>query len=50
MQEEYYYRCCQCEYLYHCFGREEGKKIKNGNTDLEYSADYCSDFYPEIKP
>ena len=28
-----YYSCCEtCEYLYHCFGNDEGYKIINHDT------------------
>ncbi len=47
---EYYYRNCEeCEYLYHCFGRCIGEKIKDGDTDDMYLyPDACINFYPEI--
>ena len=48
MSEQYHYLCYECEYLYHCFGREIGEKIKDGDTDDMYlRPESCSSFYPE---
>lgn len=50
MDEQYYYLCYECEYLYHCFGREMGEKIKDGNTEEIYlRTEACTSFYPERK-
>ena len=44
-----YYSCCEtCEYLYHCFGNDEGYKIINHDTSLYLHPDTCIDYYPEI--
>lgn len=48
MDNVYYNMCSECEYVYHCFGKEIGRKIQNNETDeLELSSDHCKDFYPE---
>lgn len=51
MSKDYYYRLCkECEYLYHCCGREVGQKIVNDDVDDMYlHPDSCSDYYPERK-
>lgn len=46
---EYMAQCKECEYLYHCYGHIEGRKINDGETSLkEVSYWYCSYFYPEV--
>lgn len=48
MMETYYRLCKECEYNYHCFGREVAEKIVNDDTeDMYLSPDKCTDFYPE---
>jgi hypothetical protein len=50
MNKYYYSICKECEYLYHCFGRETGEKILNDDIDDMYShPESCKDFYPERK-
>jgi hypothetical protein len=50
MGEVYYAMCQECEYVYHCFGKEVGRQIQNNGTDdLELSSYYCKDFYPKQK-
>lgn len=46
----YFEICKECEYLYHCFGRDIAMKIKNNDVnDMYLSTQNCMDFYPEIK-
>lgn len=50
MYEEYYRLCKECEYLYHCFAREQAEKIRKNNTeDMYLRPDVCINFYPERK-
>ena len=50
MSKQYYHLCSECEYLYHCFGREIGEKILNDDIDDMYlRPESCKDFYPERK-
>lgn len=48
---DYYYDLCKdCEYLYHCFGRDTGKKISDGDVDdMCLLAGTCRNFYPELR-
>lgn len=48
---DYYYDSCKnCDYLYHCFGREIGEKIQNEDVDDMYlHQNNCNDYYPEQK-
>lgn len=51
MNKNHYYNTCkECEYLYHCFGRELGEQIENNNVhDIHLHSNNCKDYYPEIK-
>lgn len=43
----YYYLCKECEYLYHCFGRNIGEQIENDDVDDMYlSPSHCLNYYP----
>ena len=47
--DSYCHLCKECEHVYHCFGKDIGRKIQNEEqTDLYLSPDKCNDFYPEI--
>lgn len=47
---EYYCLCKDCEYLYHCFGREIGEKIENDDVDDMYlHVGICKNYYPLVK-
>lgn len=42
--------CSECDYLYHCFGRDIGEKIQRGDTDDMYlHPSTCTEYYPERK-
>lgn len=46
---DYYIQCKECEYLYHCYGREVAEKIQNDDIDDMYlRPDSCRNYYPEI--
>lgn len=51
MNRTYYFEWCkECNYLYHCFGRETGERIENDDVDDMYLRHGgCSDYYPERK-
>lgn len=50
MSEIYFDLCKECEYSYHCFGREIAEKIARGDTDdMHLHPDTCTNFYPERK-
>ena len=50
MRNDYYcYLCKDCEYLFHCFGREKGIEIIEDKTDMYLCPDACIDYYPEKK-
>lgn len=50
MRAYYYWLCEDCEYLYHCFGREVGERIENGEVDdLDLAPGSCRHYYPEVK-
>lgn len=50
MNETYHELCKECEYLYHCFGRDTGEKIENNDvSDMYLSIESCSNYYPERK-
>lgn len=48
---DYYYDLCKdCEYLYHCYGRDVGNKIENEDVDDMYlHPSTCVSYYPERK-
>lgn len=48
---DYYYDLCkECEHLYHCFGRDIGKRIEDDNVqDIYLHPDSCRNYYPERK-
>lgn len=42
---KYYNVCKECEFLYHCYGREIAEQIQNDQTDDMYlRPGVCSDF------
>lgn len=49
MSKDYYYSLCkECEYLYHCYGREISQKIMNNDVnDMYLHPDSCNNYYPE---
>lgn len=48
--ESYCRLCKECEYLYHCFGRDIAIKIQNNDVeDIYLNPQNCEDFYPEVK-
>lgn len=48
MKQTYCRLCKECEYLYHCFGRDVGERIQNDDVENMYlKPDSCNDFYPE---
>lgn len=50
MNEIYHEICKECEYLYHCFGRNIGEKIENNDVeDMYLHPSSCKNFYPERK-
>ena len=51
MSKDYYCILCKdCEYLYHCYGREVGERIVNNDVgDMYLHPDNCNNYYPEIK-
>lgn len=52
MTEIYHDLCKKCEYNYHCFGNELGRKISNDeiseSDNMYLSPENCKDFYPQI--
>ena len=43
---KYYDVCKECEFLYHCYGREIAERIQNDQTDDMYlRPGVCSDFF-----
>jgi hypothetical protein len=47
---DYYDLCKDCEYLYHCFGREIGEKIEKEEVDDMYLCPgTCISYCPERK-
>lgn len=49
MKDYYYDSCKDCTHLYHCYGRETGEKIEEGNTeDMYQRPGSCRNYYPEI--
>ena len=50
MNETYHELCKECEYLYHCFGRNIGEKIENNDVEnMCLHPSSCKNFYPERK-
>lgn len=42
---KYYDVCKECEFLYHCYGREIAERIQNDHTDNMYLyPGVCADF------